>query len=205
MTGIAGMIVGIFAYQNWNEARLARHVRIELPIESMGRSVLVALLSLVPVPVAMGAIDAWVHPWTRQNAPGAVLIGIGGSDLSLLAGIALTRKFRRIGALEWSQERIELRVGGEVATLDLTRPFALFEAGAIGPGGVQAQVVVLKQGDRAWGFSYGLRLGRKPYGNAGVDGTISPFLGGAARVIHDRLRGSSLATLPHQASGLAVD
>jgi hypothetical protein len=37
-------------------------------------------------------------------------------------------------------------------------------------------------------FSYGLPIGRKPYGNHGVERYVAPIVDAEARVIHDRLR-----------------
>ena len=58
----------------------------------------------------------------------------------------------------------------------------------MGPGNSHLQVLTFRQDGIAWGFSYGLPIGRKPYVNREVNGYLTPWLGGEARVIHDRVR-----------------
>ena len=77
---------------------------------------------------------------------------------------------------------------GQHYTLDLDRPFELFEGSTLGPGNSHLQVLTFRQDGPAWGFSYGLPLGRKPYVNHEVKGYIMPLLNGETRVIHDRVR-----------------
>ena len=72
--------------------------------------------------------------------------------------------------------------------VDLDQPCELAEASAFGPASIPVQVLAIKQGGGVLAFSYGLPMGRKPYGDHAVDRYIEPFVDAEARVIHDRLR-----------------
>src|SRR5450631_2057440 len=54
------------------------------------------------------------------------------------------------------------------------RQHAVAAASAFGPASVPVQVLAVRQGDHVLAFSYGLPMGRKPYGDHAVDRYIEP-------------------------------
>jgi hypothetical protein len=193
--GIAAMIAGLVVYMRRREARLAAQDRIEIPIYSVWRSVVVILPALVIVPVLAAVAGAMTDPLLRKHALAATLLTIGGGCTSLLLAILATRNFRRIGVLALDAEILELTEKGGRHTLDPRRPFSLFEGICIRSSSVPLQVVLVTQDDRSWAFSYGIALGKKAHGDRALDvPELGPMLGGEARVLHDRLRAQPAMT-----------
>jgi hypothetical protein len=188
LAGIAGMIVVLVRYQRGKEARLAALTEIEIPIASTLRTVLVVLPSIAVSPVLMAVLGAMTDPWLRHHALAATLTGIGVGVVGLFVGLRVSRRFCRIGLLRYTPVSLDLELGDERRHIDLDEPYELAEGMAWGPANMPLQVLSVRQGDRHWGFSYGLPLGRKPYGDGGFDRYLTPLVNGEARVIHDRLR-----------------
>lgn len=184
---IAAMIVAIVVKQRRKEARLAALAEIEIPIQSMWRSVLVIVPSMVAGPVLVALVGA-LADGVRQHAVAVVLLAMGLGLVGMFAGMRLCRRFARIGLLRYAPPRVELQIGDQQCHVDLDQPCQLAEASAIGPGSVRLQVLALRQGDRVLAFSYGLPIGRKPYGDHSVDQYLEPVVDAEARVIHDRIR-----------------
>jgi hypothetical protein len=104
-------------------------------------------------------------------------------------GFRFSRRFRRIGVLRCTADALDLELGDERRHIDLNQPYELLGEGlAFGFGNMPLQVVEIAQDDRHWGFSYGIPLGRKHYGDRSLSTYITPVLSGEARIIHDRLR-----------------
>jgi len=191
--GIAGMIVGLVFYMRRREAQLAAQDRIEIPIYSVWRSLAVLLPAMVVVPVLAGVAGAVTDP-LRKHALAATLLAIGATCASMLGAVLGARNFRRTGMLTLGADILELSENGRRHTLDPRRPFLLFEALSIQTSSMQ--FVLVTQDDRSWGFSYGIRLGKKAYGDAAVEAPpLGPLLDGEARVLHDRLRAQPTMTL----------
>jgi hypothetical protein len=186
--GIAVMCVALLRYQKHKEARLAARTEIEVPIQSVLRSVLIILPAMVVGPVLMAVVGAKTDPWGRQHALAATLLGIGLGVAGMLAGVRLSRRYARVGVLRYTPTRLELEVAGERRSIDLDEPYELAEGSAEGPTNMRLQVVYVQQGGTVWGFSYGLPITRKPYGDTAFDRYPAPLVDGEARVIHDRLR-----------------
>lgn len=198
--GIAAMIVGLVIYMRRREARLAAQDRIEIPIYSVWRSVAVILPAMVVVPVLAAVAGAVTDPLLRKHALAATIVTIAGGCASLLVAILATRRFRRIGMLALDANLLELTEKGGRHALDPRRPFALFEA-LSGTSTTPLQFVLVTQDDGSWGFSYGLALGKKAYGDGAVEAPpLGPMVGGEARVLHDRLRAQPTMT-PDPGSG----
>jgi hypothetical protein len=186
LVGIAVMIVALVLYQRGKERRLAAQADIEIPVMSFWRSVATVVVSIAAGPVTLGMVSA--SSWFREHAAAATLSMLVASGLLLPLCLWLTRGWRRAGELRYTAEHLTLDMKGQRCTLDLARPFELFEGSALGPGDSQLQVLTFRQDGIAWGFSYGLPIGRKPYVNRDVKGYLTPLLGGETRVIHDRVR-----------------
>lgn len=195
--GIAAMIVVLVAYQRRVERRLVGRDEMEVPIQSVARALVVLLPSMAAGPIACGVIASLTDPWARHHALAMTLASIGTGVLGLVIGIRATRGFRRIGALRWTRDRLELELADERRRVDLTRPFELDEATALGPQHMLLQVVIVTQGDVQLGFSYGLPMGRKGYGDRTLDAPVGPLVDGQARVIHERLRAPNDAPRVH--------
>lgn len=116
------------------------------------------------------------------------MLALGLGIIGMFAGMSLSRRYARIGLLRYAPPHLELRLGPERWHVDLDQPCELAEASAFGPASVPVQVLAVRQGDHVLAFSYGLPMGRKPYGDHAVDRYIEPFIDAEARVIHDRLR-----------------
>ena len=188
LLGMAAMIVALVGYQRGKEARLAALTEIEIPIESMVRSVLVLLPSIVVGPALVGVVTAATDPWARHHALAATVTGIGAGVVGWLVGWRVSRRFRRVGVLRYTSVSLDLELAGERCHIDLTGPYELDEAGAMGPANMPLQVLLLRQGDNHCGFSYMLPMTRNAYGDRSVDRYLTPLLNGDAYVIHDRLR-----------------
>ena len=184
---ITVMIVVLVRGQRRKEARLAALAEIEIPILSIGRSVLIGLPSIVVAPVLVAVLCAHTD-LGRGHAVAAVLLAVGLGVVGMFAGMRLCRRYARIGLLRYAPPRLELQLGAKQWHVDLDQPYELDEASAFGPTNMPLQVLVVRQGDHGLAFSYGLPIGRKPYGDRGVDRYIEPLVDGEARVIHDRLR-----------------
>jgi len=189
--GIGLMIPTLVLWQRRKEARLAAKERIELPIESMGRTILVMLAAILVLPVGVGLVGTFANDWMRHHALGMTLGSIGGTLAVLLLAMTGTGRLRSVGRLVLDAGRLELEERGQPASwIALDRPFEMLEARS-GPDGLGmlAQVVALRQEDRALAFSYlvpvqghGMLRGRR------IDAPIGPLLSGECRVLHDRLR-----------------
>ncbi len=187
---VVAMIVGIVASQKRSARRLASQRTISLPIDSVGRTVAVVLPAAIVVPVLVGIVAELTDPWLRGHAAGVVLGMVIGSGASIVGAVWATKRFRQIGALTLADDALELRIGGVVNQIDLARPWDHFEGWSTGPQGMQLQVAIVTQDGRSWGFSYGLTVYQKPYGDpVSVDTRSAPSLSSDARVVHDRLRG----------------
>ena len=188
LAGILAMVVLLVRHQRAKEARLADTEHIELPIESTARTVLVILPSIIAGPVVAGIAAAATDPWARNHALlatlGTIALGVAG----LFIGLRLSRNFRRVGTLRCSQLNLRLDFDGQRREIDLTQPYELHEATALGPANTRLQVVVITQWHRQCGFSYGLPVRREAYGDCEVDKYPLPLLGAEARVVHERLR-----------------
>jgi hypothetical protein len=184
---LAAMIFAIVRQQRLKEARLASLTEIEIPIQSTGRAALILVFAIVPGPVLVGVATALAVD-ARQHAAAVVLVSLGLSVVGMFVGMRLARRYARIGLLRYAPPRLELEIGLERWHVDLDQPCELAEASAFGPGNIPLQVLAVKQGERVVAFSYGLPLGRKPYGDHGVPRYIEPLVDAEARVIHDRIR-----------------
>ena len=184
--GMVAMCVGIVVAQRRAERRLAAQDEIELPLESTPRTLAVVLPAAVAVPVLVGVVGAVTDPWMRAHALGAVLLGVGGSALSIVGALHATPRLRQIGALRWTTDSLELRVGDVVNGVDLARPFILTEASAFASQGIALQVVVVTQDERTWAFGYTVGI-KNPARGEVIDAGRCPLFGVGARVIHDRL------------------
>ena len=180
-------IVTIVRQQRRKEARLAALTDIEIPIQSTWRSVLI-ILPLVAVGPVLGGVVGALTDSARHHAVAVVLSSIGLGVVGMFAAMRLSRRYARIGLLRYAPPVLELQVGTQRWHVDLDQPCQLAEASAFGPGNIPLQVLAVRQGERVVAFSYGLPIGRKPYGESGVDRYIDPLVDGEARVIHDRLR-----------------
>lgn len=190
LLGIAAMCVVGVRYQRNKEARLAALREIEIPIESVPRTVLIVLLSMVVGPLLVIVLAAATDPSPRDHAAAVGLISTTAGVAGLFAGLRLSRGYRRIGSLRYTPVSLDLEFGDERLHIDLRQPYQLDEACALGPGKMPLQVLVIKQGDSLGGFSYSLPMTKKPHGERTVEHYLTPLVGGEARVIHDRLRGS---------------
>jgi len=200
LVGFAAMIVGLFIYMRRLEARLAAQDRIEISIYSDWRTAVVILLAMVVVAVLAAVAVAVTATPLHEHALAATMVPLAGTCASLLVAMLATRKFRRIGVLALGADSLDLTGEGERQTLDLRRPFALFEARSW-TDTMSLQFVLITQDDRSWGFSYGLAVRRQAYGHRAVDEPpLGPMLGGEARVLHDRLRAQPTMT-PDPGSG----
>jgi hypothetical protein len=188
LAGLAIMIAVVVLPQRRKERLVRQSVDVEIPIESVPRTVAVMLPAAVVFPVGVGIVGKLTDPWMRSHALGAVLTGVGGAVVTVVLAMMASRRWRRVGALTLTQARLELSLPLLTLSLDVQRPFRISEASAIGAYGMQYQVVVVTQGEQSWGFSYMLPVGRPPYGDRAVDEAVPPLLGGEVRVIHDRLR-----------------
>jgi len=189
LAGIAVMVTVLLLYQRGKERRLAAEADIEIPAMSVWRSVLVFLVAAVAGPVTTAVVTGFSSSWTRENAAVAVLSTVAGSGLLIVAAMRISRGWRRDGLLRYTADQLSLELKGACSVLDLHQPFELHEGFGTGPANMPLQVLWLRQGDRRWGISYGLPIGRKPYGDTLVKNYPTPMLGGETRVIHDRLRG----------------
>jgi hypothetical protein len=97
--GAVALCVGLVVAQRRKEQRLAAQTDIELPLESVGRTVAVVLPAAVVVPVVVGVVAALTDPLLRAYALGAVLVSTFGGGLSIVGALVATRGFRRAGAL----------------------------------------------------------------------------------------------------------
>jgi hypothetical protein len=185
--GIAAMIVVLVRHQRRKEARLAAQTEIEIPIQSVGRTVVIILPAMVLGPVLVAVLGALTHPGP-QHALAAVFLAVGLGVVGMFGGIALSRRYARIGLLRYTPKRVDLHLRAQQWSVDLGQPYELDEALAFGPNHMSLQVLVVRQGGGGLAFSYGLPLGRKAYGDRSVDQYIEPLVDGEARVIHDRLR-----------------
>ncbi len=186
--GLAVMIVLLVRQQRRKEARLAAQTEIELPIQNTGKAAGIIALSLLPGPALLGVLAALTDQM-REHAVALVLLMLAlGMTMVFTVGMKLARRYANIGLLRYTPARLELQVGAQQWQVDLGKPYELDEAHAFGPGNMSLQVLVVRQGGGGLAFSYGLGVGRKPYGDRSVDRYIEPLLDGEARVIHDRLR-----------------
>ncbi len=188
LLGIAIMITVLVLYQRGKERRLAVQTEIEIPVMSLWRSVAVIVAATVVGPVGMALVGAFSSAWLRENAAVVVLSMLVGCGLLIPLGLWLSRGWRRDGVLRHTADELSLEVKDGRHVLDLRQPFELIEGRATGPGDLPLQVVVFLQGGKRWGFSYGLPIARKPYGDTIMEDYPMPMLGGEVRVIHDRLR-----------------
>ena len=188
LVGIVAMIVVLVRYQRGTERRLAAQDETEIPVMSFWLSVATVVVSIAIGPVTFGIVAAFSSQWSREHAGVATLSVLIASGLLIPLCLWGTRRWRRVGELRYTAERLTLHLKDRRCELDLTRPFELFEGSATGPGDSQLQVLSFRQDGIAWGFSYGLPIGRKPYVNHQANGYLMPLLGGETRVIHDRLR-----------------
>jgi hypothetical protein len=195
VAGLVAVGVAAWMYQRRRERRLAGLERIEIPIHSIARTLLVLFPAIAAVPVLVGVVGAMTDPWLREHALAAVITSLGGGGLSLVLAMAATKRFRTTGRLILSPEILQLDDRGQRYVLDPRRPFRLYEGSSIRPGSIPLQVVLVEQDGRSWGFSYGLALGRKSYSDRLTD-ALGPLLGGETRVLHDRLR--ALPTVKRQ-------
>ena len=193
--GAVALCVGIVVAQRRAERRLAAQTDIELSLESTGRTVAVLLPAALAMPVLVGVVGAVTDPWMRAHALGAVLASVGGSALSIVGALRATRHLRQIGTLRWTSDRLELRVGGVVNSVDLARPFILSEASAFASQGIALQIVVVTQDDRTWAFGYTVGI-KNPARGEVIDAGRCPLFGVGSRVIHDRLRDASMRPEP---------
>jgi hypothetical protein len=184
---IVVMIVVLVRQQRRKEARLAALAEIEIPIQSTWRSVLILIPLMVVGPV-LGAVFGALTDRGRHLAVAVVLSSLGLGVVGMLAAMRLSRRYARIGLLRYAPPLLELQVGTQRWHVDLDQPFELAEASAFGPGNIHLQVLAVRQDERVVAFSYGLPLGRKPYGDHAVDRYVEPLVDGEARVVHDRLR-----------------
>lgn len=184
---IAGMILVILRQQRRKEARLAALAEIEIPILSTARAALIIVASMVPAPVVVAMLAAQTEEG-RRHAVAAVLLSLGAGVVAMFGGLRLARRYARRGLLRYAPPRLELQLGAQRTYVDLDQPCQLAETSAVHPTGISLQVLALKQGDRLLAFSYGLPLGRKPYGAESVANHIEPVVDAEARVIHDRIR-----------------
>jgi hypothetical protein len=184
---IVVMIVVLVRQQRRKEARLAALAEIEIPIQSTWRSVLIIIPSLAAAPVLVAVVAAH-SDHMRQHAVAGVLSAIGLGVVGMFAGLGLSRRCARIGLLRYAPPLLELQLGSQRWHVDLEQPYELAEASAFGTGSVHLQVLAVRQGERVVAFSYGLPLGRKPYGDHAVDRHVEPLVDAEARVVHDRLR-----------------
>jgi hypothetical protein len=111
-----------------------------------------------------------------------------GSGVLIPLLLWLTRGWRRDGVLRYTADQLAMELKGVRCVLDLRQPFELLDGSAPGPGNLPLQVLLLRQGGEAWGFSYGLPIHRKPYGDTAMKAYVAPVLGAETRVVHDRLR-----------------
>ncbi|HLK88557.1 MAG TPA: hypothetical protein VKZ18_01610 [Polyangia bacterium] len=186
--GLAVMIVLLLRHQRRKEARLAAQTEIEIPIQSTAKAAGIIIVSMLPGPVLVGVLAAATDQ-TRQHAVAVVLLLLALSMGGVFTvGMKLARRYANVGLLRYTPARLELRIGPQRWQVDLGKPYELDEAHAFGPGNISLQVLVVRQSDGGLAFSYGLPLGRKPYGDRAVDRYVEPLVDGEARVIHDRLR-----------------
>jgi len=190
LLGLAGMTVAMVAFLRRRERRLAARPEIEIPILSFWRSVLVVVLA-ISVPPLPGIWVVSSIPWLYDRAELAFLFVVAFGGIVIPVVMRWTRSWRRIGVLRATSDRMTLRLHGDEWSIDLARPFELREGCATEPGGVRLQVATFRQDGVEWGFSYGLPIGREPYGNRELDGFVLPLLGAEARVIHERVRDGS--------------
>jgi hypothetical protein len=184
---VAILVFLILRQQRRREARLAELTTVEVPILSTARAALIIAPTMAAGPVLVAVVASLTHPG-REHAVAAVLLVIGIGIGGMFAGMTLARRYARVGLLRYAPPRLELEVGGQRSHVDLDQPCKLAEASAEGPSGIRVQVVALDQGDRTLAFSYGLTIGRKPYGEHAVARPLGPLVDPEARVIHDRVR-----------------
>ena len=201
LVGIAVMVIALLRYQRGKERRLAARAEIEIPVMSFGWSVATVVVSLVIGPVTLGFVGGFSPSWLREHAGLATLSVLVASGLLIPLGLWLTRGRRRVGVLRYTAERLTLEMTAARCTLDLARPFELFEGSAMGPGNSYLQVLTFRQDGVAWGFSYGLPITRKPYVNREVKGYLTRLLGGETRVIRDRVRARAGLASPSPGQG----
>jgi hypothetical protein len=187
LLGLAVMIVGLVRYQRGKERRIAARAEIEIPIDSMWRSALALVPSLVAGPTIVVTLAATLDE-ARKHAVAMTLTALGVGMIGLWTGMRLSRHFRRVGVLRYTSASLDFELGDVHRHLDLSQPYALAEGLAFGPAHMPLQVVSIAQNGDHWGFSYGLPLGRKPYGDRSLDSYLAPLLPGETRIIHDRLR-----------------
>jgi hypothetical protein len=188
LSGIAVMIVLLVRYQRGKETRLAALTEIEIPIDSVARSVLIVLPAVCIGPVLVAVFGAMTDPWLRSHALAGTVTSIGLGVAGLFGGLRVSRRFRRVGLLRYTPARLELQVGKEIRHIDLDQPYMLDEGMAWGPGNMPLQVLYVRQGRNVLKLSYGLPLGRKAHGERQFETYVIPLVDGEARVVHDRLR-----------------
>jgi hypothetical protein len=116
------------------------------------------------------------------------LAGIGAGLAGLWIGLRYSRRFRRVGVLRYTSSALDFEFGNVRRHLHLSQPYELEEGLAFGLKNMPLQVVIITQNSECWGFSYGLPMWRKPYGDKTLDEYLTPLLAGETRIIHDRLR-----------------
>jgi len=188
LLGLALVIAIAIAYTRRAESRAREMDRIELPLMSTLRSVLVILPAALAAPIGMGILAHLTDPWMRSHAEIGVLGSLAGGTLLIALVAVLTRDFRRVGALTWTRDQIEITNGSVTIDIDLTRPFEVSEGSGFLHSNLLVQVVALTQNERSLVFGYGLPIGRKPYGEKQVSPDGVPLFGSEGRVVHDHLR-----------------
>jgi len=183
--GIGVLIITLVRYQRNKEQRLASLAVIEIPIFSTFRTLVVLTGFSLPGLVLLALLmDLWARDHAALALGLTIFVAAGGAGL----GIRFSRRFRRIGLLRFGPQLLELEQGALRQFIDLTVPFTLEEGGADGPAHMPLQVLVVRQPGREVALSYGLPLGRSPYGDTRYATFPRPLLDGETRVLHDRLR-----------------
>jgi hypothetical protein len=69
---------------------------------------------------------------------------------------------RCLGVLPYKPASLDLEIGERTCHIDFDQPYDLAEYSTFGPANMPLQVLLVRQGDKLLGLSYGLALGHKP-------------------------------------------
>jgi hypothetical protein len=190
---MVGVTIARFLVQDSDGTKLEGLDEIELPVMSQWRTFLVVVGALG---VGMSVSFLISSLWPTGSL--AILMLLVGSATFVLGGLWTTRRWRRIGLLRYTFERLTLQDRKDQYSVDLCKPYELFECDesmSLSDSNSQIQGVYFLQGSDLWGFSYGLTFGQVPRKNCPGQGQ-STMLGPAARVVHERIRSRWLASQP---------
>ena len=188
LLAMIGVVIGRYLFQDSDGTRFEGLDEIELPVMSQLRSFLVVV-------VFLGVGSAASILITSMWPSGFLTLLVGPVTFGLL-GLWTTRKWRQIGMLRYTFERLTLQDPSGQYSLDLCKPYELFETDesmTLSDSNAQIQGVYFVQGSVAWGFSYALRFGEVPRKNCPGQGN-STLLGKAAGIVHERIRARHLAS-----------